>query len=260
MSWLEAVIMGLIQGLTEFLPVSSDGHLEIAKVLLGVGKKDTLLFTIVVHAATVLSTIVVFRKDILSLAKETLKFQWNDSTKYILKLIVSMIPVAIVGFFFMEEVESLFTGRVVLVGYMWVLTALFLYASYIRRKNTREISYLDSFIMGIAQAAAVLPGLSRSATTISTGLMLGNKKEDITRFSFLMVLVPIIGAFMKDLLDAGPGGINDIGVWPLVIGFLVAFVTGLLACSWMISIVKKGKLIYFAVYCTIVGILAIILG
>ena len=256
MSWIEALILGIIQGLTEFLPVSSSGHLEIGKVILGVNAERSLIFTVVVHGATVLSTIVVFWKDILILFRGLFAFKWNDETQYIAKLVVSMIPVLILGFTFAEEIESLFTGNMLLVGAMLTITALLLTVSYYVKQYDKEISYRDSFIIGIAQAFAVLPGISRSGATISTGLILRNKKDGIAKFSFLMVLVPIIGANLKDLLDGKLSGNSDINVTALVVGFFAAFISGLLACKWMIGIVKRGKLIYFAIYCFIVGLIA----
>jgi undecaprenyl-diphosphatase len=260
MNWLEALILGLLQGLTEFLPVSSSGHLEIGKVLIGVEAKETLLFTVVVHGATVLSTIFVFRKDLWKLFTDSLSLKWNDSTKYNLKLLISMVPVIFLGLFFKEEIEQLFTGRVVFVGMMLVITGLWLSSTYLKKRNDREITYLDGLIIGIAQAIAVIPGISRSGATISTGLLLGNKREVVTRFSFLMVLVPIIGANAKDILDTGFTGMEKIGVLPLAIGFVTAFISGLFACKAMIGIVKKGNLIYFAIYCAVIGTLAIIFG
>ncbi len=260
MNNLEALILGLLQGLTEFLPVSSSGHLELGKALFGIEAKDTLLFTVVVHGATVLSTIVIFRKDLWSLFTDSLSFQWNESTKYLAKLALSMIPVVILGLFFKEEIEQFFEGHVVFVGAMLLFTALLLSLTYLRRKNSRDITFLDSFIIGIAQAVAVLPGISRSGATIATGLMLGDKREAVTRFSFLMVLVPIIGANAKDIMDVGFAGMEKIGFMPLAIGFLAAFISGLLACKAMIGIVKKGGLVWFAVYCAILGVLAIVLG
>jgi len=260
MNWIEALILGLLQGLTEFLPVSSSGHLELGKVLLGVETRETLLFTVVVHGATVLSTIFVFRKDLWKLASDSLRLHWNESHRYLLKLLISMVPVVFLGLFFKDEIEQFFTGRVVFVGIMLLITASLLASTYIRKTNRRNIGYIDGLIIGIAQAFAVLPGISRSGATISTGLLLGNKREDVTRFSFLMVLVPIIGANLKDIYDTGLAGLESIGILPLVVGFLAAFVSGLLACKLMIGIVKKGGLVWFAVYCAIIGLLAIILG
>lgn len=258
MNWIEALILGIVQGLTEFLPVSSSGHLEIGKVMLGVNAEKSLIFTVVVHGATVLSTIVVFWKDILNLLKGLFLFQWNEETVYITKIAVSMIPVLILGFTFAEEIELLFTGNMLIVGSMLIVTALLLTFSNYAQERDKPISFIDSFVIGIAQAFAVLPGISRSGATISTGLLLKNKKDGIARFSFLMVLVPIIGANLKDLMDGKLSGDSNISVGTLVIGFLAAFISGLLACKWMIGIVKKGKLIYFAMYCLVVGSLALI--
>ncbi len=258
MDWLEALILGIIQGLTEFLPVSSSGHLELGKAILGVNAEKSLAFTVVVHGATVLSTIVVFYKDILQLLKGLLAFKWNEETIYVVKIIISMIPVLILGIFFKDQIEALFTGNVLLVGSMLIITSLLLASTYIIKKNERKISYLDSFVIGIAQAFAVIPGISRSGSTISTGLLLGNRKDNIARFSFLMVLIPILGANFKDIYDGGMTGEDGMGISPLIVGFLAAFISGLLACRWMIGIVKKGKLIYFAIYTFIVGSIAII--
>ncbi len=260
MDWLEALILGIVQGLTEFLPVSSSGHLELGKVILGVEAERSLIFTVVVHGATVLSTICIFYKDLWILLKGLFAFKWNDETKYISKILISMIPVVIVGLLFAEEIESFFTGNVVFVGSMLIITALLLTFTYFKKSNLRKISFIDSFIIGIAQAVAVLPGISRSGATISTGLMLGNKRELIAKFSFLMVLIPIIAANVKDLLTGEMSSESSIGAVPLLIGFFAAFISGLLACKWMIGIVKKGKLIYFAIYCFIIGLIAIFVG
>ena len=253
MNWIEALILGIVQGLTEFLPVSSSGHLEIGKVILGVNAEKSLIFTVVVHGATVLSTIVIFRKDIIKLLKGLFAFKWNDETKYIAKIAISMIPVLILGFTYAEELESLFTGNMALVGSMLMVTALLLTFSYYAKQREKEISFMDSFIIGMAQALAVLPGVSRSGATISTGLLLKNKKDGIARFSFLMVLVPIIGANLKDLMDGKLSSHSDVSVTALIVGFTAAFISGLLACNWMIGIVQKGKLIYFAIYCFVIG-------
>ena len=260
MNWIEALLLGLLQGLTEFLPVSSSGHLEIGKALLNINPKDSLSFTIVVHGATVLSTIVVFHKDIWELIRGLFAFKWNDETKYILKIFVSMVPVGIVGVFFKDEVESFFNGNIVFVGAMLLVTAALLAFTYFKKSNTRNIRFIDSLIIGVAQAIAVLPGVSRSGSTIATGLLLGNKKEIIAKFSFLMVLIPIIGANFKDFVGGEMTQNEGIGAIPLLVGFLAAFVSGLFACKWMIGIVKKGKLIYFAIYCFIIGLLAIVLA
>ena len=260
MSWIEALLLGLLQGLTEFLPVSSSGHLELGKALMGIQVKDSLVFTVVVHGATVLSTIVVFYKEIFSLIKGFFRFRWNDETQYLTKIAISLIPIAIVGLFFKDQVETLFDGNLVFVGAMLLLTAAILAMTYFRKFNNRAIGYLDAFIIGLAQAAAVMPGLSRSGSTIATGLLLGNKREDMAKFSFLMVLIPIIGANLKDIADGQMLSNESIGWLPLLVGFFAAFITGLLAIRWMLRIVSKGKLIYFAIYCFIVGMLAIILS
>jgi len=258
MNWFEALLLGLIQGLTEFLPVSSSGHLELGKVLLGVNAEKSLIFTVVVHGATVLSTIIIFYKDISELFKGLFSFKWNDNNKYIVKLIISMIPVMILGFFFKEEIEGFFTGNLLFVGSMLIVTSLLLASTYLPKSNLRKITFIDSFIIGIAQALAVLPGISRSGATISTGLLLGNKKIVMAKFSFLMVLVPILGANLLDVFSGEMSSQTSVGVVPLIVGFFAAFISGLFACKWMIGIVKKGSLIYFSIYCFIIGVLAII--
>ncbi|HSG67540.1 MAG TPA: undecaprenyl-diphosphate phosphatase [Bacteroidales bacterium] len=258
MNWLEALILGIVQGLTEFLPVSSSGHLELGKVILGVNAERSLIFTVVVHGATVLSTIVVFYKDIWQLLKGLLAFRWNEETQYVARILLSMVPVLILGLFFKEEIEQFFNGNVMFVGFMLLFTSMLLLSTYLIKHNDRKINFADSFIIGIAQALAVLPGISRSGATISTGLLLGNKKANIARFSFLMVLIPIIGANFKDIYDGGASAANGIGITPLLVGFFAAFISGLLACKWMIGIVKRGKLVYFALYCFIIGSVAVI--
>lgn len=258
MSWLEALILGIVQGLTEFLPVSSSGHLELGKVLLGVDAEKSLIFTVVVHGATVLSTIVVFHKDIWILLKGIFQFKWNEETQYALKIFISMIPVVILGLLYAEEIESFFTGNMDFVGSMLIVTSALLAFTYISKSNNRPIRYIDSLIIGIMQAAAVLPGISRSGSTIATGILLGNKKELIAKFSFLMVLIPIIGANAKDLIDGNLSQNSTISPLVLLIGFIAAFLSGTLACKWMINIVKKGKLIYFSIYCFIIGLIAIL--
>ena len=257
MNWIEALILGIIQGLTEFLPVSSSGHLEIGKVLLGVNVKESLSFSIVVHGATVLSTIIIFRKDIWQIITAFFKFKWNEETQYIFKIAVSMLPVGIIGLLFKDYLESLFNGNILLVGSMLIVTAILLAFTYYAKPRSKNITFKDALIIGIAQAIAVLPGISRSGATISTGLLLGNDKEKTARFSFLMVLIPIIGANIKDILDGSMT--SEAGISPVVltVGFIAAFISGLLACTWMINIVKKGKLIYFAVYCLAIGLIAI---
>lgn len=259
MNWIEALILGLLQGLTEFLPVSSSGHLELGKALLGVNAENNLAFTVVVHGATVLSTIIVFRKDILLLIRDVFSFQWNESTQYIAKIAVSMIPIGIVGVFFKDEVAALFdnNGILLIVGCMLLVTATLLGFTYYAKQKDKEISFKDALIIGLAQTFAILPGISRSGATIATGLLLGNKKAEIAKFSFLMVLVPIIGENILCLLSGEFTSNASLEVTPLIVGFIAAFVSGLLACSWMIKLVKKGKLIYFAFYCLIIGVIAI---
>ncbi len=260
MNWIEALILGLVQGLTEFLPVSSSGHLEIGKALLQIEARDNLTFSIVVHGATVLSILVVFFNDLKKLLTESLTFRYNESSSYLLKIILSMVPVAIVGVFFKSEVEAFFTGNIVFVGAMLLITATLLTISFFIRRGSRNIGYLDAFIIGIAQAFAVLPGISRAGATITTALFLGNKREEAARFSFLMVILPIIAANFLDLLGQEPASSEGVGWFPLLVGFIAAFVSGLIACRWMLSIVRKGKLLYFGIYCLVVGTIAIIFG
>ena len=259
MNWIDALILGFLQGLTEFLPVSSSGHLEIGKALLGVHAENNLAFTVVVHGATVLSTIIVFRKEILELFKDVFSFEWNESTQYIFKIAISMIPIGIVGVFFKDEVAAIFNDNRILflVGFMLLITAILLAFTYYARQKEKNISFRDAMVIGLAQTFAILPGISRSGATIATGLLLGNKKAEIAKFSFLMVLVPIIGENILSLSNGSFTCQGSIEVLPLVVGFITAFVSGLLACSWMIKLVKRGKLIYFAFYCLIIGVIAI---
>ena len=259
MNWFEAIALGLIQGFTEFLPISSSGHLEIAKSLFGIDPEASFYFTIAVHGATVLSTIVVFWKEIIELINGTLKFKMNNETSYILKLIVSMIPVGIAGLLLKDLIEKMFNGNIIFIGFMLLVTSTLLASAHFVRKKDREIGYLDALVIGIAQAIAVIPGISRSGATISTGLMIGNSKDKIARFSFLMVLAPVIGANILEIMsgEVNPGS-SSAGI--MVIGFLTAFISGYLACRWMIELVKKSKLIWFSVYCLIVGLLSIFLG
>jgi undecaprenyl-diphosphatase len=256
MNWYEALIFGLVQGLTEFLPVSSDGHLEIVKFLFG-GIEESFLFSVAVHGATVLSILVVFRKDIMNLLGGVLKFRMNEETVYAMKLIVSMIPVAIVGFTLKDEVESLFVADMDITGSFLLVTALFLLVGHFVPKREKPITYGGAFLMGIAQALAVLPGLSRSGSTISTGLALGNSKNDLARFSFLMVIVPIVGANFMEAVTMEPQAADGV-LLPLIVAFVAAFVSGYVACRWMIDIVKKGKLGWFALYCILIGLTLII--
>ncbi|HOU01564.1 MAG TPA: undecaprenyl-diphosphate phosphatase [Bacteroidales bacterium] len=259
MNWFEAIALGLIQGLTEFLPISSSGHLEITKSLFGIDPETNFYFTIAVHGATVLSTIVVFWKEIIELITGTLKFKMNDETSYVLKLIVSMIPVGIAGLLLKDPIEKLFNGNIIFVGFMLLVTSALLASAHFIRKKDREIGYLDALVIGIAQAIAVIPGISRSGATISAGLVIGNSKDKIARFSFLMVLAPIIGANILEIMsgEVNPGS-SSAGI--ILIGFLAAFISGYLACRWMIGLVKKSKLIWFSIYCLIIGMLSIFLG
>ena len=259
MTWFEALILGLVQGLTEFLPVSSSGHLEIGKVLLNVEVQESLSFTVLVHFATVLSTITVFYKDILKLFTGLFQFKWNEETKYVSKILISMVPVLIVGILYREEVESLFSGNLVLVGSALMVTALLLISTQLVKPGKKKIPYLDALLMGIAQAIATIPGISRSGATISTGLLLKNGRSDVAQFSFLMVLVPIIGAALLDILSMSSSS-SEVGIsaGSLIIGFLAAYLSGYLACTWMINLVKKGNFYWFAIYCAIVGLISII--
>ncbi len=258
MTWLEALILGLVQGLTEFLPISSSGHLEIGKVLLNTDVEQSLLFTVVVHGATVLSIIVVFWKDIISLMSRSLLFEINESSIYLLKIFLSMVPVLIVGVFFKEQVESFFTGNLQFVGFMLLITAALLAFAYFYNPSDKKITFFSAFLIGISQALAVLPGISRAGATISTGLILGGKREEVTRFSFLMVLIPIIGANILDIAEYDFSAEGQIGYLPLILGFLAAFISGLFACKWMIKIINQGKWIYFSIYCVVIGIIAIL--
>lgn len=262
MSTWEAFILGLVQGLTEYLPVSSSGHLEIGNYLLGTSGEQNLIFTTTVHAATVLSTIVILWKDIWRLVKNFFGFKWNEDMEYLMKVFLSMVPILIVGVFFKDQVESLFGNGLLVVGCALLVTACLLSFTYFTKARTKEkISWRDAFIIGLSQAVAVIPGLSRSGTTIATGLLLGNKKENIAQFSFIMVIIPILGEMFLDIVggDFAAAAQNGLPISALIVGFLTAFVSGCLACKWMLNIVKKGKLIWFAIYCAIAGALAIVL-
>jgi undecaprenyl-diphosphatase len=255
MEWFEALILGLIQGLTEFLPVSSSGHLEIGKAIFGITGEENLYFTIVVHGATVLSTIVVLWQEIRRLITGSLKFTYNEETKTVLKILVSMIPVGIVGVFFKEDIKQFFDGNnMPFVGSMLLITAALLAFTHVFKNRSRQITYSNAFVIGIAQAFAVLPGISRSGATIATGLMLGNKRENVAKFSFLMVLLPIIGENLLDIISGDLTGDSSMQAMPLIIGFLAAFVSGYIACRWMLNIVKKGNLFWFAIYCAVIGV------
>lgn len=259
METLEAAILGVVQGLTEFLPVSSSGHLQIAKALLGVEIEENLAFDITLHAATMLSTIAVLHAEIRELLRGVFTRGFNDGKAYVLKIILSMIPIGIVGFTCKDYIDLMLGSKYILaiVGAMLLLTAALLaFAYYARPRQKERISYRDAFVIGIAQALAAMPGLSRSGTTIATGLLLGNRRESVAQFSFLMVLAPIAGEMLLELLK-GEAAFTSAGLWPMIAGFAAAFVTGCLACRFMISIVKRGKLIWFALYCAAAGIISI---
>ena len=264
MSWLEALILGIVQGLTEFLPVSSSGHLEIGQALLGTTGEDNLTFAIIVHTATVLSTLAVLWREVARLFTGSFStLQWNAEKDYVAKILVSMIPVFVVGMFFKDQVESFFGNGLLLVGVCLLITAVLLALSEWLQKKRKdaghEVTYKDAFIIGLAQACAVLPGLSRSGTTIATGLLCGVKKESVAQFSFLMVLIPILGEALLDGLKLMQGEMtSELGIIPALVGFVAAFVTGCFACRFMIEIVRRQRLIYFAIYCAIVGATAII--
>lgn len=261
MSELDALLLGIIQGLTEFLPVSSSGHLELGKAILGDTSlpSESLLFTVVVHFATALSTIVVYRNDILDILKGLFQFKWNDDLKFSLKIILSMIPAAVVGVLFDEEIEALFNGNILFVGFMLIVTALLLWLADKAKDTNKNVSFPNALTIGISQAIAILPGISRSGATISTAVLLGIDKTKAARFSFLMVVPLILGKIAKDIMsgDITTTSSNNL---VLIIGFISAFVAGLVACTWMIKLVKKSKLSYFAIYCLVVGLIAIIVA
>ncbi len=263
MDWIEALVLGLVQGLTEYLPVSSSGHLAIGSALFGIDAESNLTFTIAVHVATVLSTLVILWKEISWIFKGLFAGRMNEETRYFINIVVSMIPVGIVGVFFKDYVEQIFGSGLAIVGSMLLVTALLLtFSYYAKPRQKQSISTRDAFIIGLSQAVAVLPGLSRSGTTIATGLLLGNSKEKLAQFSFIMVIPPILGEALLDVVKMIKGGAEavtgDISAASLIVGFIAAFVSGCLACKWMINIVKRGKLVYFAIYCAIAGIATLI--
>ena len=259
MDVLSAIILGIIQGLTEFLPVSSSGHLEIFKVILGDNKlpNESLLMTVILHFATACSTIVVFKDDIKDLILGLFSFEKNDSFWFSVKIILSMVPAVFVGFFFESEIESLFNGNLTIVGSMLILTGALLFLADKAKPSEKKISFSSSLIVGIAQAIAIVPGISRSGATISTAVILGIDKENAAKFSFLMVVPLIIGKVIKDITSAETI-VNNESIFPLIIGFVFAFITGMIACKWMIKLVKNSKLKYFSIYCFLVGIFSII--
>ena len=277
MDWLDSLVMGIVQGLAEYLPISSSGHLQICEDLLGLDMHGagSLQFTVALHVATVLSTIVILWKEFVPLVTSSFGFKRDANTTYVFKILVSCIPIMIVGIFFKDSVEQLFDKNLLTVGIALCATALLLTFAYYFRRTTadspalrqggyrpRDITFLDAFVIGLAQAVAVIPGLSRSGSTIATGLMLGDKREEVAKFSFFMVIIPILGEALLDIKEmiggSSEAATESIGAMPLLIGFIAAFVVGCLACKWMLNIVKKGKLVWFAVYCLIAGLLCII--
>ncbi|MBN2198449.1 MAG: undecaprenyl-diphosphate phosphatase [Candidatus Aminicenantes bacterium] len=259
MTWLEALILGVIQGLTEFLPVSSSGHLEIGRALLGRSVEQGLPFVIAVHGATVLAVIVVFWPDILRLARGALSRGPNAEKSYGFKLLLSMIPILLVGLFLRDRVEAFFTGNLAAVGIFFLVTSSFLAAAHFRSPGRREINAGDALLMGAAQAVAVLPGISRSGAVISAGMLAGARRDELARFAFLMSVVPILGA---NILEAAGGGFAgaSLAPGPLAAGFLAAFITGILACRLMVALVRRGKLIFFSLYCVAAGVLSLVLS
>lgn len=280
METLDALILGIVQGLAEYLPISSSGHLEIFREILGLNLSgaDSLQFDVMLHVATVLSTIVILWREFWPLCKSFFTFRRDDNFYYVCKILVSCIPIGIVGVCFKDVIEEFFGQELTLVGVCLCVTALLLTFSYYFRTRPlmightykpRNITYLDAFVIGCAQAVAVLPGLSRSGTTIATGILIGDKREQVAQFSFLMVIIPILGEALLDLkhmfgveaIDAAAGVADaPIGIVPIVVGFLAAFIVGCLACKWMLALVKKGKLVWFALYCAIVGLICIAKG
>lgn len=261
MGFWEALILGIIQGLTEFLPVSSSGHLELGKAIFGDDSlpEESLLFTVVVHAATALSTVVIFRKDVLEILKGLFQFKRNEESEFSVKVIISMIPAAVVGILFDEQIEALFSRNILLVGGMLILTGLLLFLADKAKDTNKDVSFKNAFIIGLSQAVAILPGISRSGATISTSVLLGIDRSKAARFSFLMVVPLILGKIAKDILD-GALTSDFVNSMPLVVGFTGAFVAGLIACQWMISLVRKAQLRYFSYYCFVVGFVAIVVA
>lgn len=259
MEWLEALILGIIQGLTEFLPVSSSGHLEIVKALFSDNNmpEQSMIMTVMLHGATALSTLVVFRKDIVEIIQGLFQFKWNKQTIFSVKIILSMIPAAFVGIVFDDFIEKLFGGNILLVGLMLMITASLLFLADKAKTTDKGVSFINAIIIGVAQAIAILPGISRSGATISTSVLLGIDRTKATRFSFLMVVPLILGKMFQDLLTGDINWSNQF-IIPISIGFVTAFITGLLACIWMIKLVRKSKLLYFSIYCFIVGLIALI--
>lgn len=258
MSYLEAIILGIIQGLTEFLPVSSSGHLELVKAIFGDDAlpQESLTFTVVLHFATAMSTIVIFRKEIFEILKGLFQFKWNEELQFSLKIILSMIPAVVIGLLFEKEMEIFFSGQILLVGFMLIITALLLLFANKAKQTDKIVSYKNAIIIGISQAIAILPGISRSGATISASVLLGVDRTKAARFSFLMVVPLILGKVGKDILG-GEISFENANFGQMSIGFLAAFISGLFACNWMITLVKRSKLTYFSIYCFIIGVIAI---
>ena len=259
MNSIESIVLGIVQGLTEFLPVSSSGHLELTKAILGDNSvpEESLAFTVVLHFATALSTLIIFRKEVIEIFQGLFQFKWNEQSQFSLKIIISMIPAAFVGVFFEEEIASLFGGQILFVGVMLFVTALLLILADRAKDTSKNVSYTNALIIGISQAIAILPGISRSGATISTSVLLGIDRTRAAKFSFLMVVPLIVGKMLKDIAG-GELALSSSEAMPLILGFIAAFVSGLLACKWMIALVKNSKLTYFAIYCAIVGLIAVI--
>lgn len=258
MDIIDSLLLGVIQGLTEFLPVSSSGHLELGKALLGDTSlpKESMIFTVVLHFATALSTIVVFRKDLLEIIVDLTKFEWNVNTQFVFKIAVSMLPAVLIGLLFESQLESLFSNNISLVGAMLIVTGLLLLLADRAQNTTKNVNFKNAFTVGLAQAIAMLPGISRSGATISTAVLLGIDKTKAARFSFLMVIPLIFGKIFKDLLS-GELTYDSTQLTTLSIGFISAFLSGLVACTWMIKLVKNSKLKYFALYCGLIGVLTV---
>ncbi len=258
MSYLQALILGIIQGLTEFLPVSSSGHLELAKAILGDNSlpKESLTFTVILHFATALSTIVVFRKEVAEILKGLFQFKWNEESQFSVKIIISMLPAVIIGLFFEKQLESFFGGKILLVGFMLLITAILLLLADKSKNTNKNVGFQNAFIIGVSQAIAMLPGISRSGATISTAVLLKIDRSKAAKFSFLMVVPLIFGKVAKDVLG-GEISFESSQIGILSVGFFAAFFAGLFACNLMIALVKKSKLSYFAIYCAIVGVIAI---
>lgn len=259
MNLFEAIILGLVQGLTEFLPISSSGHLELGKYLFGIDNESNFYFSIAVHGATFLSTLLVFRKDIIDLLKGFFRFTMNEETKYVFRLTISVIPVGIAGFFMSTIAAKYFSGDMTALGIQFIFTAFLLALTLVIRPKERKMTYFDSFLIGIAQAFAILPAISRSGATIAIGMLLGNNKADLARFSFLMVLVPIFGANIAEM-STGNFSAEGTSIWVIIAGFITAFVSGYFACKWMIALVRKGNMGWFAIYCLAAGVFSILLS